>query len=59
MYRLCKKITEGCADTVILASDLPAFLYDRDYNPDAIDEGLLRGQVPVQVRPFCLTICIF
>ncbi|THG95369.1 hypothetical protein EW026_g6274 [Hermanssonia centrifuga] len=51
---LCKKITEGCADTVILASDLPAFLYDRDYNPDAIDEGLLRGQVPVQIYK-----CIF
>ncbi|PSR76551.1 hypothetical protein PHLCEN_2v8381 [Hermanssonia centrifuga] len=53
-HGLCKKITEGCADTVILASDLPAFLYDRDYNPNAIDEGLLRGQVPVQIYK-----CIF
>ncbi len=48
--RFCKKVIESDEAIVVQASDLPAFLYNSDYNSDAIDEGLLRGIFPVQVQ---------
>ncbi len=44
----CQRILES--DIIILASDLPAFLYDQDYNENAIDNGLLRGPITIQVK---------
>ncbi len=45
----CQKVLEPDSGIVILASDLPAFLYAGNYNPEAIDDGLLRGMLPVMV----------
>ncbi|PSS25958.1 hypothetical protein PHLCEN_2v2983, partial [Hermanssonia centrifuga] len=38
----CRRILES--DIIILASDLPAFLYDQDYNEDAINDGCYGDQ---------------
>ncbi|THG96657.1 hypothetical protein EW026_g5212 [Hermanssonia centrifuga] len=51
----CKKVLESDDTVIIQASDLPAFLYDGDYNPEAIDKGLLRGPIPVQVYKVIFT----
>ncbi|THG94854.1 hypothetical protein EW026_g6692, partial [Hermanssonia centrifuga] len=45
----CTKVLESDNDIIIQASDLPAFLYDCEYDASAIDRGLLRGPIVVQV----------
>ncbi|THG93148.1 hypothetical protein EW026_g8012 [Hermanssonia centrifuga] len=50
----CRNALQSDGGIIILASDLPAFLYDGAYNSEAIDEGLLRGILPVMLYK-----CIF
>ena len=51
MEGFCRRVQNGTQ--VITHNDWPSFLYPEDeYNPDALDEHLMRG-------PFLLVACLF
>ena len=52
----CREVNEGKIN--ISHNDWPSFLYKEDtYNPDALDEGLLRGPLLV-LASFCSILCL-
>ena len=49
IWRFCLDVGDGA--TIITADDWPSFLYPEDgYDPEAIDENLLRGPFLLSVR---------